>query len=108
MTGGDFYDPIYKGCTSPSTAFGVPMLPFILGSLVFVQVAILGGWLFGTPIVVMVAMCYGVAFSWARRISRHDEQRLLQLILKLRMRLRQRATRRLWGAISFAPNNFRR
>lgn len=105
---GDFYDPIYKGCTSPSTAFGVPMLPFILGTLVFAQAAILGGLFFGTPVVVMLALLYGLAFTWARRISRNDEQRLLQLILRLRMRLRQRVTRARWGAISFAPNNFRR
>ncbi|MFX7945844.1 VirB3 family type IV secretion system protein, partial [Acinetobacter baumannii] len=36
----DFYDPIYKGCTTPSTILGVPLIPFILGALVIGQLSV--------------------------------------------------------------------
>ncbi len=104
----DFYDPIYKGCTSPSTAFGVPMLPFILVTLVFAQVAVICFLIFGISIVVVLATLYGFFIAWARRVSRNDEQRLLQLFLRMRMRGPQRASIRYWGAVTFAPTQSRK
>jgi type IV secretion system protein VirB3 len=99
----DFYDPFYKGCTSPSTAFGIPLLPFVLGTLVFGEIGILVFFTSGIALLLVVVFLYFAVFGWAKRVSRNDEQRLLQLMLRLRMRLRQRKSRTLWGAISFGP-----
>lgn len=103
----DFFDPIYKGCTSPSMVFGVPMLPFILGTLVFGLAIVWGGFLFGAPLVAMLAVIYGFGFAWAKKISRMDDQRLMQLILRARMRIPQRSTIAYWGAVSFSPSRKR-
>ena len=99
----DFFDPIFKGCTAPSTAFGVPLIPFILGSVVFGQLAVLGFFFQGLPTVLVLFILYAFAFTWARRISRNDEHRLIQYVLKLRMRGPQAASRNFWGAVSFSP-----
>lgn len=98
-----YYDPIYKGCTSPSTFWGVPLLAFVLGTLVFAQLTLFGFLFGGLPVAVVIAMLYAFALTWARRISKNDEQRLLQLLLKMRMRGPQAASRRFWGAVSFSP-----
>ena len=97
------YDPIYKGCTSPSTLGGVPLLPFILVTLIAAQMGILCFVFIGIPSVVVVLILYVFLIGWARRVSRNDEQRLLQLMMKMRMRGPQLNSRRFWGAVSFSP-----
>lgn len=99
----DYFDPIYKGCTAPSTVFGVPLLPFILATVVFGQGAVAAFYFVGVPLALVLLMLYGFAFVWARRMSRNDEHRLIQYILKMRMRGPQGASRQFWGAVSFSP-----
>lgn len=99
----DFYDPIYKGCTSPSTMAGVPIIPFILGALVVGQLTVLSFYFFRLS-VAMVFVVIGVfAYFWARKAGKNDEHRLLQYLMKARMRGRQSSTRKFWGAVSFSP-----
>jgi type IV secretory pathway VirB3-like protein len=104
----NYFDPIYKGSTAPSTAFGVPLIPFILGTLVFAQLAVLGLFIFGFHVTIVCAILYGFALVWAQKVSRNDDQRLLQLLMKMRMRGPQLATRRYWGAVSFSPTASRK
>ena len=99
----DYYDPIYKGSTAPSTVFGVPLLPFILATVVFGQASVVAFYLVGFSLVVALLTLYGFIFAWARRISRNDEHRLNQYILKMRIRGLQGASRQFWGAVSFSP-----
>ena len=99
----DFYDPIYKGGTAPSTAFGVPMLVFILGAVIFGQVALIAFLIAGLPATISIAVLGASCYGWARRISKFDDQRLLQLVLRVRMRGPQRNARDAWGAVSFSP-----
>lgn len=79
------------------------MLVFILGAVVFGQLGLIVFLIGGLPatisVVVLAIGCYG----WARRISKFDDQRLLQLLLWARMRVRQRRSRAAWGAVSFSP-----
>lgn len=100
---GAYLDPIYKGGTSPSTAFGVPMLVFIVGAVIFGQVALIVFLLGGLPATIAVGVLAMSCYGWARRISKFDDQRLLQMVLLVRMRGPQRRSRRLWGAVSFSP-----
>lgn len=99
----DFYDPIYKGTTGISTAFGVPMLAFILGAVVFGQIGLAFFVFFGLPATISVAVVAFFCYGWARRISKFDDQRLLQYLKRMRMRGPQRRARVTWGAVSFSP-----
>ena len=99
----DLFDPIYKGCTTPSTIFGVPILPFILGALVFGQLTVLSFYFIRASVAIVFLMLAGFAYGWARKLGTNDEHRLLQYLLKGRMRGRQGGTRRFWGAVSFSP-----
>lgn len=99
----DFNDPIYKGGTAPSTAFGIPMLVFILGAVVFAQIALIAFLVAGLPATISIMVLAISFYGWARRISKFDDQRLLQLLLRVRMRGPQRGSRRSWGAVSFGP-----
>ena len=99
----DFYDPIYKGCTAPSTIFGVPLIPFILGALVIGQLAVLGFYFFRLSVALVFIIIGVYAYAWARKVGSNDEHRLLQHLMKARIRGRQSATRKFWGAVSFSP-----
>jgi type IV secretory pathway VirB3-like protein len=99
----DYFDPIYKGSTAPAMVLGVPLLPFILGAVVIGQLAVLSFYFISLSVMVMWLVIGGFAFAYARKVSQNDEHRLLQLLLKARMRGRQGATRRFWGAVSFSP-----
>lgn len=82
---------------------GVPLLPFILGALVVGQLSILSFYFISLSAMVVVMVMGGFAFVYARSLSKNDEHRLLQYMLKARMRGKQGATRRFWGAVSFSP-----
>ncbi len=99
----DYFDPIYKGCTSPSTILGVPLLPFVLGALVFAQLSVLSFYFIRLSAALVFVIVSIVAYFWARKLGSNDEHRLLQYLLKLRMRGRQASTRKFWGAVSFSP-----
>jgi type IV secretory pathway VirB3-like protein len=100
---GDYYDPIYKGCTAPSTILGVPLIPFVLGALLIAQLSVLSFFFIRFSVALSVLVIGLVLYLWARRIGINDEHRLLQQLMKLRMRGRQQATRKFWGAVSFSP-----
>lgn len=104
----DYYDPIYKGCTAPSTILGVPLVPFILGAMVIAQLTILSFYFFSLSVATVFITLGLMAYVWARRVGQNDEHRLLQYLLKLRMRGGQSATRRFWGAVSFSPRPARK
>lgn len=99
----DYFDPIYKGCTSPSTIWGVPLLPFIAGALVIGQLSVLSFYFFRASVALVFIIIGLFAYGWARKLGSNDEHRLLQYFLKARMRGRQSATRKFWGAVSFSP-----
>ena len=104
----DFYDPIYKGCTTPSTILGVPLIPFILGALVFAQLTALSFYFFRFSVALVFIIMGGFAYAWARQLGRNDEHRLLQYLLLVRMRSKQGNARKFWGAVSFSPHRPRK
>lgn len=99
----DFYDPIYKGCTAPSTILGVPLIPFILGALVLGQLTVLSFYFIRLSVALVFIIIGVFLYTWARKVGSNDEHRLLQYLMKARMRGRQSATRKFWGAVSFSP-----
>jgi type IV secretory pathway VirB3-like protein len=99
----DFYEPVYKGCTSPGTMFGVPMLPFIVVTMGFAQAAVLLFVMFQLAGLAPLAVIYAAVFRWARAVSRNDDQRLLQLVKRIKARRGHRPVAAFWGAVSYAP-----
>lgn len=78
------------------------MVPVILVTGLAVLLAMLG--LFVSPyIAIAVITFYAPAYAWMRVVTKTDDQRLNQFLLRLRMRARLRGARRQWGALTYTP-----
>jgi len=81
---------------------GVPMAPIIVLTGLCVLIGVLG--LYLSPFVtISVIALYFPIYLWMRMVTKQDDQRLNQLVLRLRIRLRMQASRRLWGALTYTP-----
>ena len=99
-------EAIYKGATRPAMKFGIPLLPLIVlfggGTLLIMWCGVLINWWIALPVVLFIAP----ALLWMRFVTSTDDQRLRQMILALKLRLRDHNFS-LWHARSYAPNTFR-
>jgi len=99
-------DPVFKGCTRPAMLWGVPLVAFLLiggGMLIPAIWALLAS----PPLGVAILFLMIPVFVVMRVITRHDDQRLAQYVLRLRMVLRQR-NRRFWGGHAYVPVRLKR
>jgi type IV secretion system protein VirB3 len=87
---------------------GVPLLPFLMTSFAFLIVAVWVGYLISGYVALLVALVYIPLVYWMRHETKKDDQRLRQMLMRARMRVRQRASRQQWGAISFSPVRFKK
>ena len=97
----------FKGCTRPAMFLSVPLIPFLLISGIFL---ILGVWLFYlvSPYVgLVVVLTYIPLLVWMRTVSKRDDQRLKQIMMRARMRIRQSSKQR-WGSISYSPLRYKK
>jgi type IV secretion system protein VirB3 len=103
-----FKDPLFKGCTRPSMLADVPMIPFLLVTGIF-MLATMYTFILVNPFAALgVILLYAPIYVWLRLITKKDDQRLHQMLLKLRMRLRMKAARNFWGAASYSPLRYKR
>jgi len=100
----DFFDPIYKGCLAPPTILGVPLIPFVVVGILFAQVSLLLFYFFSFALALIPMILGFFVYWWARHISRSDEHRLLQYMLKMQIWNKQHQSRKFWGAYSFSPH----
>lgn len=85
---------------------GAPMIPVILLVGATVMVSMLG--LFISPLVPLEVIPVSVPiYAWMRVIAKTDDQRLNQLVLRLRLRARMTAGRRHWGALTYVPLSYK-
>ncbi|NUY02466.1 type IV secretion system protein VirB3 [Paraburkholderia youngii] len=99
-------DPVFKGCTRPAMLWGVPLVPFLMvggGMLIPAIWALLASPPLGVAILLLIIPVFVVM----RVITRHDDQRLAQYMLRLRMVLRQ-GNRRFWGVHAYVPVRLKR
>ena len=86
---------------------GVPTLPLIL---ICGLTLLLSVWSFyfvsGYVSLFMVLMAIPVVVTM-REITKKDDQRLRQVMMRAQMRLRHLASRATWGAISYGPLKFK-
>lgn len=95
-------DPLFKGCTRPPMALGVPMTPLVVvvGSVIALS-------LFTKLYIALLAIPLVMAM---RAIARKDDQQFRLLFLKSWCRIapHHNFNRTLWRASGYSPIEFRR
>ncbi len=102
-----YRDPIFKGCTRPAMLAGVPLVPMVV---VMIAAFLAGMWSFyfiSGYLVVVIALSTTATIASMRAMTKRDDQRLRQVLLQARMRLRHRTSRSLWNAISYGPLSYK-
>jgi type IV secretion system protein VirB3 len=108
MTGAvmnDLSDPVFKGCTRPAMLWSVPMAMLLPAIGLLLILGMWGLWLYPPAGLTSFSLMVPVYFAM-RAVTRRDDQRLRQLVLRLRMVLGQR-NRRFWRARTYAPIRFK-
>jgi type IV secretion system protein VirB3 len=99
-------DPVFKGCTRPAMLWGVPLMAFlVVGGCMLIPAiwALLASPPLGVAMLFLMIPVYVVM----RVTTRHDDQRLAQYMLRVRMGFRQ-GNRRVWGAHAYVPVRLKR
>ena len=100
-------ETVFKGATRPPMKFGVPLVPLVVlllpGFVSGMWLSTMLDWRFAPVIFGSLA----IAYVWMRVVTNHDDQRLMQMALKLKLALRNpnRVLRN--GARSYAPVDYR-
>lgn len=100
-------EAIYKGATRPPILFGVPLVPGVLiggAGILFVAYSLI--FTRSIPVAAVAILLVAAAWTAMLLVTRKDDQRLMQLLLRLRLR-QHRPSLRNWGAISYAPGAIR-
>lgn len=97
----------FKGCTRPAMFMGVPMMHFLLVSGVFMLASMWCFYLVSAYVSLGLVMAYAPIVVVMREMTKKDDQRLRQLLMRARMRYRH-FNKSLWGALSFSPLRYKR
>ena len=108
MMNDGFRDPIFKGCTRPAMLGGVPTVPLILTGGATLLLSVWSFYLFSGYVSLFLVLMDIAAIVTMREITKKDDQRLRQVMMRARMRLPHLASRATWGAISYGPLRFKR
>jgi type IV secretion system protein VirB3 len=103
-----FQDPIFRGCTRPPMFMRVPLVPFLLVSGAFLLLTVWTFYFLSGYVALFLLMVYLPLLLTMRAITRKDDQRLRQLMLRLRMRVRHGRSRHMWGAYSYSPIDYKK
>ena len=103
-----FRDPIFKGCTRPAMLGGVPTIPLILICGLTLLLSVWSFYLVSGYVSLFILFVTIPVVVTMREMTKKDDQRLRQVLMRARMRLRHRVSRRTWGAISYGPHKFKR
>ncbi len=85
----------------------VPMVPFFLLTGFFVALGMYGFYLIDPLFPLFLLLIYFPIYYYMRIITKKDDQRLAQVLLRMRLRLRMRAAKAQWGAVTYAPLKYR-
>jgi len=100
-------ETVFKGATRPPMKFGVPLVPLVVlllpGFVCGMWLSTMVNWRFAPVIFGSLA----VAYVWMRVVTSRDDQRLTQMVLKLKLAMRNpnRVLRK--GERSYAPAGLR-
>jgi len=100
-------ETVFKGATRPPMKFGVPLVPLVVlllpGFVIGMWLSTMVSWRFAPVIFGTLAVAYG----WMRFITYRDDQRLTQMVLNLKLALRNPNRVLRQGARSYAPVTYR-
>ena len=100
-------DMIFKGATRPAMIAGIPIIPFILVAgltMICAMWTLLGVGFFAAFVVLVSGATLLIIM---RTISKHDDQKLNQLLMRLR-NTRYRANASFWRGHSASPIDYKR
>ncbi len=92
---------LFKGSTRPPMQWGVPLLPFILICFPIIIISFYSS-LFSIKMGLVILFLIIPIFLFLKEITKKDDQRLLQHLLRLKMILKQR-NRTFWNSTSYSP-----
>lgn len=87
---------------------GVPLIPFLIVTGAFLLIAVWTFYLVSAYISLFCAMAYVPVALAMRMVTKKDDQRLRQLVLRLKLRYHHLRGRRNWSATSFSPLRYKR
>ena len=87
---------------------GVPTVPLILICGLTLLLSVWSFYLVSGYLSLFIVFVTIPVVVTMREMTKKDDQRLRQVLMRARMRLRHRASRRTWGAISYGPLTFTR
>ena len=87
---------------------GVPTIPLILLCGLTLLLSVWSFYLVSGYVSLFILFVTIPVIVAMREMTKKDDQRLRQVLMRARMRLRHRASRRTWGAISYGPLTFTR
>ena len=99
-------EAIYKGATRPAMLMGIPLVPLVVLLGVCMLLVMWGGVLVSRWLALAVVVATLPALAWMRFVTKRDDQRLRQMFVATRLRLRDRG-QRLWHARSYSPTLYR-
>ena len=82
---------------------GVPIVPLILIGGLTLLFAVWLYYLVSGYVSLGIALIAIPLVLWMRQTTKTDDQRLRQVMMRARMRLRHGPSRAIWGAISYGP-----
>ncbi|MFP1132968.1 VirB3 family type IV secretion system protein [Asticcacaulis sp. W401b] len=88
--------------------FGVPLIPFLVTTGAFLVVGMWLLYLLSGYATLVLMVIYVPLIVTMREITRRDDQRLRQILLRARMRVRHGAGFSHWGAISYSALRYKR
>ena len=86
---------------------GVPLVPFLITTGVFMVLAMWAFYLLSPYATLILALAYAPVFTVMRIMTKQDDQRLRQVMMRARMRFRH-SNKALWGAISYSPLRYKK
>lgn len=87
---------------------GVPTIPLILICGLTLLLSVWSFYLVSGYVSLFLVLVTIPVIVAMREMTKKDDQRLRQVLLRARMRLRHRPSRATWGAISYGPLTFKR
>lgn len=99
--GRDFRDPLFKGCTRPAMAFGVPLVPLAVVSAVVILLSVWTTIFLAASLIPIIIVM--------RQIAKSDDQQFRLLGLKILFHIVNfNANGRFWKASAYSPITFQK
>ena len=100
-------EPIFPGASRPPMKWGVPLMAlvalFMPGAVLALWLGVLvSWWLFAA-----VLLACALGFVWMRKVTTHDDHRLMQAWMSIRLSLRHPNRHLRDGARSYSPVTLR-